>query len=62
MKRVQPALDQRPGALPDVRTCGSDITFVMAPAGTPASDRLIIRCDDHGGVWISIGSTRPHTR
>jgi len=56
MKRGQPTIDYRPGPLPDIRTSGGDITFVMSPSGIDASARLIIRCDSTCGVWVSIGA------
>jgi hypothetical protein len=54
MKRTQTTIDTRPGALPDIKTSGADITFVMSPAGTHPLARLIIRCDDRGDVWVAI--------
>jgi hypothetical protein len=58
MKRARPTIDDRPGALPDIRTSGGGVTFVMSPCGTLSSERLIIRCDDRGEIWVSIGSNR----
>jgi hypothetical protein len=54
MKRARPTIDDRPGALPDIRMTGSGVTFVLTPAGTDTSARLIIRCDDEGGIWMAI--------
>jgi hypothetical protein len=58
MKRARPTIDDRPGALPDIRTSGGSVTFVMSPCGTQTSARLIIRCDDKGEIWVSIGTDR----
>jgi hypothetical protein len=56
MTRRHDALNDRPGAIPDIRTTGVGVTFEMHPLGTRHTTRLIIRCDDDGEVWISIRS------
>src|SRR5262249_16548020 len=58
MKRTKPTADDRPGAVPDIHTGATGVTYVMAPCGTQVSERLIIRCDERGGLWISIGTDR----
>jgi hypothetical protein len=54
MSRHQNALDRRPGSIPDIRTDVGGLTFVMRPRGTRNDERLVIRCDDEGEVWLSI--------
>jgi hypothetical protein len=56
MARGQHTLDGKPGSLHEIRTYTGGITFVMAPPGTPRGGKLVIRCDENGDVWISIGS------
>jgi hypothetical protein len=55
MSRNRQTLDQQPGSAPDIRVDKGSVTFVMVLAGTSSGDRLIIRCDAQGGVWVSIG-------
>jgi hypothetical protein len=45
--------------VPAIRTDNGGITFVMVLAGIPKSDRLVIRCDADGQVWISIEPDPP---
>jgi hypothetical protein len=59
MRHERQTFDQRPGSVPDIRTDTGGITFVMVPAGTPRGERLVIRCDADGEVWISIEPDRP---
>jgi hypothetical protein len=54
MSAGQHALDGEPGSPPDIRTDASGITFVMRPAGTRSDERLVLRCDTNGEVWMSI--------
>jgi len=54
MARGPHTLDRRPGSLPDIRTATGSITFAMVPRGAPHGERLVIRCDAEGDVWISI--------
>lgn len=54
MAREQQMLDRRPGSLPDIHMDVGGITFVMVPPGAPRGERLVIRCDTDGEVWISI--------
>jgi hypothetical protein len=56
MSRRHDALDGRPGSIPDIRTDVRGLTFVMRPLGTRSNDRLVIRCDDAGDVWVAIRS------
>jgi hypothetical protein len=58
MARAQHASDERPGAVPDIRTDEQGITFVMAPTGTPRGDELVIRCDVNGEIWVAIWPDR----
>ena len=52
--RQRITVDRRPGSLPDIRTQGGNITFVLAPAGAPDNARLVIRCAPNGELWVSI--------
>jgi hypothetical protein len=54
MHRERQTVDQRPGSAPDIRSDRGGITFIMAPSGTPKSEALVIRCDAHGEIWVSI--------
>jgi hypothetical protein len=49
------ALDQRPGAVPDIRAEGDSVLFCLDLPGEQA--RLIIRCDPDGAIYASIVST-----
>jgi hypothetical protein len=57
--RERHTFDQRPGSVPEIRTDSGGMTFIMAPAGSPKGERLVIRCDADGEVWISIEPDRP---
>ena len=46
------ALDRRPGPLPDIQTDEDSVSFTFDLADLAA--RLVIRCDGHGEVFISI--------
>lgn len=59
MPRYQAALDRQPGSMPDITTTVRGLTFVMHPLGTRNDQRLVIRCDDSGDVWLSIQSQAP---
>jgi hypothetical protein len=54
MARRYDTVDGRPGSIPDIKTGLRGLTFEMHPIGTRHDERLVIRCDDDGGVWISI--------
>jgi len=54
MPRERLTVDRRPGSLPDIRTLGGTVTFVLAPAGAPDNARLVIRCAPDGELWVSI--------
>jgi hypothetical protein len=54
MLRRQDILDRQPGPAPQIRTGACGLTFEMHPAGIRNSERLVIRCDAVGEVWISI--------
>jgi hypothetical protein len=56
MSRRLDALDGQPGPIPDIRTDVRGLTFVIHPLGTRSDERLLIRCDDAGDVWMSIRS------
>ena len=59
MSHRQDALDRQPGSVPDITTDVRGLTFVMRPSGTRGDERLVIRCDDSGAVWISIQEDVP---
>jgi hypothetical protein len=54
MARIHHPSDTQPGPLPEIRADAHSITFVMAPAGTPRNEQLVIRCDDRDQLWIAI--------
>jgi hypothetical protein len=54
MSRGHDALDRRPGSPPEVRTDIRGLSFFMRLSGTRSDERLVIRCDDNGEVWMSI--------
>ena len=54
MAHQQHLLDGRPGSLPLIRTDTRSITFVMTLPGVRPDERLVIRCDAEGEMWISI--------
>jgi hypothetical protein len=56
MSLRQDTMDSRPGSIPDIKTGGRGLTFEMHPLGIRNDERLVIRCDDDGEVWISIQS------
>jgi hypothetical protein len=58
MTRLTHTLDRQPGSLPDIRADAGSITFGMVPPGARRGERLVIRCDADGEVWISIQTDR----
>jgi len=59
MPHRQHALDRQPGSAPDIRADVRGVTFVIRPAGIRKTEWLIIRCDERGGIWISIEPEAP---
>jgi hypothetical protein len=53
MDRVH-TLDTQPGPLPEIRASANGVIFVMTPQGTGRSEKLVIRCNAHDEVLISI--------
>jgi hypothetical protein len=47
-------LDGRPGALPEIRTDGDNVTFLLDMTTVHQHARLVIRCDSQGNVFASI--------
>ena len=47
-------IDEHPGALPHIRMDGNSVTFEFDPTRREQGARLVIRCDEHGGVWAMI--------
>ena len=58
MRRERQTIDRRPGSTPDIHTDHGAITFIMTPAGTPRGQRLIIRCDAAGEIWMASETDR----
>jgi hypothetical protein len=58
MRDERQTLDRCPGAKPDIRTVPGSVVYVMLPAGLSNGERLVIRCDEHGEVWIAIEDNR----
>jgi len=56
MAREIDVLDRRPGPVPEIRHDRGNITFVLTPDGIPKGERLIIRCDAEGELWVSAQS------
>jgi len=52
--RAPHQLDQQPGSPPDIRMNAEGVTFIMAGPPGRRGERLIIRCDSNGELWISI--------
>ena len=46
--------DLRPGAVPTIRAAEGSLTYTIVPALARRDEALVIRCDEEGGVWISI--------
>ena len=58
MPHVDDRSDSQPGVLPDIRSSGHDVTYVMAPPGTKPGSALVVRCDESGNAWISLRPER----
>ena len=58
MARAQDRLDGKRGPLPEIHALGNGVVYVMTPPGSAANDRLVVRCDAAGDVWISIRSDK----
>jgi hypothetical protein len=50
--------DLQPGAVPTIREVGGNLTYTIVPALARCDERLVIRCDADGGVWMSIQPAR----
>jgi hypothetical protein len=48
------AIDQRPGALPQITSDGVSIEYALVLPGTKNRTQLVLRCDAAGDVWASI--------
>lgn len=57
MNTASRTLDRKPGTLPEIQATEDGIAFVMAPFGAHGQ-RLVIRCDDNGDVWVAIRPDR----
>lgn len=58
VSRHRDVLDTQPGSLPEIKEHVDGLTFVMRPRGVPKTERLVIRSDDAGDLWVSIASDR----
>jgi hypothetical protein len=47
------ALDGRPGPLPDIQTDDDSVRFTFHLT-EPLDAQLVVRCDGHGEVYVSI--------
>jgi hypothetical protein len=61
VSRWQESIDRVPGRLPVVRATGTDVTYELVVIGgvmndrlftPPSRMRLMLRCDDQGGVFV----------
>ncbi|HXI27423.1 MAG TPA: hypothetical protein VNG89_03350 [Vicinamibacterales bacterium] len=50
--------DLQPGAVPTIREVEGNLTYTIVPALARRDERLVIRCDAYGEVWISIQPAR----
>jgi len=58
MARGRRAVDQRVGALPEIRTGPDGITYIISAPGAPRGHRMVIRVGVDGEVLIAIYSDR----
>jgi hypothetical protein len=49
------ALDRQAGAPPQILPSGDSLTFHLKITGVRAGSRLLLRCDEAGNIWASIG-------
>lgn len=61
MSRHRDVLDSEPGSLPEISEDANGLTFVMRPRGVPKTERLVIRWDEVGNLWVAIASGRTAT-
>jgi hypothetical protein len=47
-------LDRHPGAIPEIRADGDNVTFRIEVIGEADDTRLVLRCDAEGEVWVAI--------
>jgi len=52
-RQQEDALDRERGVLPEITRDPRGVTYVMTLTGARHHDHVIIRCDDHGEVWMS---------
>jgi hypothetical protein len=50
--------DARPGALPEIHSAASGVTFRLEVLGVRNTPNLVLRCDTDGNVWASIEPSR----
>lgn len=50
------ALDRQPGAVPEVRSEGDGVTFLLEVAGAPERIKLVLRCTKSGEILASLAN------
>ena len=60
VSRRRRTLDARPGSPPEISVDMDALIFVMRPRGLGSDDRLVIRCDEAGEIWVAIVAAAPH--
>jgi hypothetical protein len=53
--------DREPGPLPLVHNTGDSTTFEFDAVSPETGERLVIRCDSKGQVWVSISPPVPRS-
>jgi hypothetical protein len=48
-------LDRQAGAPPQILPTGDSLTFHLRISGVRAGSLLLLRCDEAGNIWASIG-------
>ena len=48
------AIDRHPGRMPEIRVVDESLIFKFATHSGESDDRLVIRCDDNGEIYVSI--------
>jgi hypothetical protein len=56
VSRHRDQLDTQPGSVPEITEHVDGLTFVMRPRGMPKTEKLVIRSDDAGDIWVAIAS------
>jgi hypothetical protein len=48
------AIDRHPGRMPEIRVVDESLVFTFACNSGEPDDRLVIRCDDDGEIYVRI--------